>query len=389
MNKISDLSAGKSFWEIALLVTLSLAVLFSQISVSIVQSLLTLSLVAWIVLLVRKERRFAAPVFFWPLLVYAGFSLLASAFSVNPGVSFRDDRELLLFVVVPLVFTAFKKVEETELIVAALLVSGFINVLYSIGYGFFKAVPGQRVEGFMSHYMTQAGLLVLFGSVALGYVFFGRGRHPLLWAGSLVLAFYALVLTLTRSGWIGLAVAAAVIVLLWKPKTIVLLPILAALLFFAAPRTVRERVTNSFNTKDPMNRTRIEYARAGAKIIADYPLLGCGPNTVKMVFQNPKYGLSETAKRNVHLHSDIMQIAAERGIVTLLAWLAFVVSAFLALLKLARGRTTPGRPLAAGALAALTAFFAAGFFEFNFGDSEVSTLLLFILTLPFAVSRLR
>jgi len=380
---------GKSPWELGFLCALGLAVLFSQESISIVQSLIAIALAAWIVLLVRKERRFGVPAFFWPLLAYAALSLLSSAFSVNPGESFRDDRELLLFILVPMVFTAFKKAEEADLIVVALLGSGFINVLYSIGYGFLKAVPGERVEGFMSHYMTQAGLLILFGSIALGYIFFGRGRNPLLWAGSLVLAFYALILTLTRSGWIGLGVALVVIVLLWKPKTIVLLPVLAALLFFVAPRTVRDRAFSIFSLKDPSNQYRIEYAKAGAKIIADFPLLGTGPNTVSMVFQNPKYGLSEMAKRNVHLHSNIMQIAAERGIITLLAWLAFLATAFLSLLKLARPRGAPHRPLAAGALAALAAFFAAGFFEFNFGDSEVATLLLIILTLPFAIARLR
>jgi hypothetical protein len=39
-------------------------------------------------------------------------------------------------------------------------------------------------------------------------------------------------------------------------------------------------------------------------------------------------------------------------------------------------------PLAAGGLAALAAFVVAGLFEYNFGDSEVITLLLLILTLP-------
>ncbi len=387
--RIKELTAGKSPWEIVFLAALALAALFSEISVSIVQSFLALTLAAWIILLIRKERRFAVPAFFWPLIAYAALSLLASAFSVNPGVSFRDDRELLLFIIVPIVFTAFKKAEEADVIVAAILGSGFINVLYSIGYGFIKAVPGERVEGFMSHYMTQAGLLVLFGSVALGFIFFGRGRNPLLWAGSLVLAFYALILTLTRSGWIGLVVALAVMILLWKPKTIVLLPVLAALLLFIAPKPIRDRALSAFDINNPDNRTRVEYARAGAKIVADFPLLGTGPNTVSMVFQNPKYGLSETAKRNVHLHSNVMQIAAERGIVTLLAWLAFIATAFVSLLKLARPRGSEVRPLAAGALAALAAFFAAGFFEFNFGDSEVATLLLVVLTLPFAVSRLR
>lgn len=387
--KIKEILSGKNVWELVLLGALTLAVLLSQASISAVQGLLAIALAAWVALLIRKERRFEVPAFFWPLLAYAALSLLSSAFSVNPAVSFRDSRELLLFVLVPIVFTAFHKAGEADLVTAALLGSGFINALYSIGYEFLKAVPGERVKGFMGHYMTQAGLLVLFGSVALGFVFFGRGRRRVPWAAGLVLASYALVLTLTRSGWIGLGIALAVIFLLWKPKTIVLVPLLAAVLFFIAPRTVRDRALSIFSLRDPSNQSRLEYARAGAKIIADFPLLGTGPDTVDMVFQNPKYGLSETAKRNVHLHSNVMQIAAERGVVTLLAWLAFLASAFLSLLKLARPRGAPVRPLAAGALAALAAFFAAGFFEFNFGDSEISTLLLFILTLPFAVARLK
>ena len=168
-----------------------------------------------------------------------------------------------------------------------------------------------------------------------------------------------------------------------------ILPVVAVLGFLAAPKSIRDRALSIFSLRDPSNQARIEYARAGARIIADFPLLGTGPDTVDMVFQNPKYGLGDTAKRNVHLHSNVMQIAAERGVVTLLAWLAFLISAFLSLLKLARPRGTRVRSLAAGALAALAAFFAAGFFEFNFGDSEISTLLLFILTLPFAVARLK
>jgi len=107
-----------------------------------------------------------------------------------------------------------------------------------------------------------------------------------------------------------------------------------------------------------------------------------------MVFQNPKYGLEESYKRNVHLHNNIIQIAAERGIVTLLAWLTFVVTAFVSLARLVKKKAKGLSAPAAGALAALAAFIAAGFFEYNFGDSEVSTLLLFIITIPFALERL-
>ena len=45
------------------------------------------------------------------------------------------------------------------------------------------------------------------------------------------------------------------------------------------------------------------------------------------------------------------------------------------------------RALAATALAAVTGMLAAGFFEYNFGDSEFLMLFLVLATLPFAAAR--
>jgi hypothetical protein len=44
--------------------------------------------------------------------------------------------------------------------------------------------------------------------------------------------------------------------------------------------------------------------------------------------------------------------------------------------------------LTAAALAGLLALFTAGFFEYNFGDSEVVTLFLYLITVPFAAQRI-
>jgi len=44
--------------------------------------------------------------------------------------------------------------------------------------------------------------------------------------------------------------------------------------------------------------------------------------------------------------------------------------------------------MAAGALAALVGLFSAGLFEYNFGDSEVVVLFLYLTTVPFALKRL-
>jgi hypothetical protein len=59
------------------------------------------------------------------------------------------------------------------------------------------------------------------------------------------------------------------------------------------------------------------------------------------------------------------------------------------LLKLLKNKDPSLRPYTAAALAALLGMVAAGLFEYNFGDSEVVTLFLYLLTLPFVWERLR
>ncbi len=56
----------------------------------------------------------------------------------------------------------------------------------------------------------------------------------------------------------------------------------------------------------------------------------------------------------------------------------------ISLLHRFKGETGELKALAAAGLAALAALVTAGFFEYNFGDSEVALFFLLIITLPFA-----
>ena len=90
---------------------------------------------------------------------------------------------------------------------------------------------------------------------------------------------------------------------------------------------------------------------------------------------------------NPHLHNVPMQIAAERGLPALAAWLWMI--AILAI-DMARRLTIPDtRFLAAAALGCMVAMFAAGMAEYNFGDSEFLMLFLVLMTLPYAAEQVR
>lgn len=374
-------------WPSLPLWALCAGLLFSMISISLAEGLLFLAVFFWAVLLLKERGRFTAPTFFIPLAVYAGISLVSAAYSVNAWVSFKECRELAIFLVVPVTYMSLRTMKDIRLANLAVFASAAASILYSFVRFAFIAPPGERIKGFMGHYMTQAGLLAMFASLALAVLFFKRNKGRYLWGAAAAAAGAALILTMTRSSWIGLAAALCVLVALRSPKFLAVVPVAIALIFFASPAPIKQRALSIFQLQGFSNRTRVEYARAGVKIIGDYPLLGSGPDTVDMVFQNPKYGLSDDAKKNVHLHNTMIQIAAERGLPALAAWLAFIVWAFVKLAGLVRIRDPETLPLAAGALAALVAIVVSGVFEYNFGDSEVAILFLYLLTMPFAAAQ--
>lgn len=388
MMKLPHLTEKAGIIPNLLTLAISGFLLTSFWSISLSQSFLAMAFILLTIQLVGKKQKFTVPRFFWPLTAYATLSLISTFNSVHFEVSLFDSKNLLLFLVIPIIYLGIKEEKDINVSKWALLISVWISIFYSLFSYFLTPVQPERITGFMGHYMTQAGLLLIFFSLAMAILFLSSKKIRFLWGITLVFAALILILTLTRSAWIGAAVAASVILLLYKPKTLVFIPLIFGLFFLVSPKNVKQRALSIFSTREYSNMLRIEYAKAGLKIIKAKPLLGTGPATVDMEFQLPKYGLSTDAKQNVHLHNNILQIAAERGIPALVAWFIFLFLAVMDLVKLLREKNPHIFTLAAGALAALAGFFIAGFFEYNFGDSEVTTLLLYVLTIPFVANRL-
>ncbi|NQT81261.1 MAG: O-antigen ligase family protein [Candidatus Aminicenantes bacterium] len=379
----------RSIWISLPPLFIALYLLFSMVSISLSQGFISLALICWIIMLIREKQKFIFPSFFWPLIAFTFLSLVSSFFSVNPTVSFKDDRELLLFLIIPIVYTGFfgeKVLSKTNL---TLLASGYLSCFFSFYLFFFNPPLGGRISGFMGQVMTQAGLLLLLSCMALSMLLFTRDKVRYLWGVGILLSLFALILTQTRSSWIGLVIASSLILFLYKPKALILVPIILGLFYFASPQPIKNRALSSFNPKHPLNTQRIEYMRVGIKIIKEFPLFGTGPDTVDMVFKDPKYKLSEEARRNVHLHNNILQIGAERGIPALLAWLTFMIWIFISLLKLLKNKNPTLYPFTVAGLAALIGLAIAGLFEYNFADSEITALFLYIITIPFSLARIQ
>jgi O-antigen ligase len=355
-----------------------------QLSIAAAGICLALMLACWAGTLLVGQERWDAPRFFWPLLVYAAWTLVSAAFSPDPRTSFIDSKQLVVFLIVPAVYQLSRGNRALTVFNVIITVGAASAILGIVQYGVLNYDHlGQRPQGALGHYMTYSGLLVLVICAAVGRLLFDV-RHCA-WAAIVMPSLAAAIaLTFTRSAWVGVAAGVTVLFVLKDRRLLALLPIIAILFVVLAPTRINARMYSMFDMHDPTTRDRVAMLREGRAMIADHPLTGVGPNMVERVYAQYRDPLA-VEKVNPHLHNVPMQIAAERGLPALAIWLWFVGTAVWDLWR--KLRTSRHRFLAATALAATAGMLSAGLFEHNFGDSEFLMLFLVLLTLPFAADR--
>jgi O-antigen ligase len=219
--------------------------------------------------------------------------------------------------------------------------------------------------------------------VAAAHLFLARGAWPsrstsaTLATLALPLASWALLISRTRNAWLGALTGLTVIALLRTPRLLWALAGAVALVLILRPAGVMERLTLT----DASSRDRYFMWQAGVDMVNDRPVFGQGPRMVESNYPAYRWpGAPNPA--TPHLHNNVLQIAAERGL-PCLAWFLWWVAAAMgdSYREWRRARAWT----AVGALALLAAIMAAGLFEYNFGDSEILMLLLLVCALPYAL----
>jgi O-antigen ligase len=353
-------------------------------SIVVGETALWVTLVAWAASLVLNRERPEVPPWFWPLLAYAGVSLVATVFSLDRARSLGPAKQMFLYLVVPATCSIARGRRAHTLMNVIITVGAVSAIVGVIEYGVLNYDSlGQRPRGTLGHYMTYSGLLMVVICATAARLLYARRDWvwPALVMPALVVA---LALTFTRSAWVGACVGVGLLLLLRDLRLFGLLPVVAALFLALAPAAVTDRAYSMFNLQDPTNRDRLAMVQAGTAIVKRYPLTGVGPNVMPEIY--PTFRTAAAVEQTPpHLHNVPLQIAAERGLPALAVWCWFVVAAAVTLWR--AFRRDRARYLAAAALGALAAALAAGIFEYNFGDSEFLLTLLILLTLPWAAAR--
>ena len=324
------------------------------------------------------------------LAVYAVLLVVSTVSSLDPGRSLRGLSELFNLAALPLALVLVRGEARVRTVVDGIsLLGGALALLglgqFVLGYNDLS----HRITGPFSHYMTFSGVLLLADLVLIGRVAVARDRgwaRAWRWA-SLALVNAALLATYTRNAWVGLAVALTLLLLVRKPKLLLLYPVAAAIFWLLAPAPVLDRALSIADVDDPSNQDRLSMARAGLAMIEDRPLTGLGPEMVEVLY--PSYRVSSAVRDHVpHLHDSFLQIAAERGLPALAAYLVIVGIAFAGAWRRFRregGFHGARADLYLAVMLALVGFNVAGLFEHNWGDTEVQRQVLFLLALPFCV----
>ncbi len=350
--------------------------------------LATIILALFLLYLLRGGKFPRLPFYFRFFAAFIFFTLLATVFSVDRVASLRDNKELLIFLLIPIYIWLLDNRKRVRLSLMAVLAAGVFSALVGI-YTVWRhgIVLADRLKGFTSHWMTYSGLLMfpfIFFSVLL-LLRRQEKRETLLISGGLAVMLAAIAFSLTRNVWLGIAAALGLFLVFFKPRYILALAPILLLLALLAPAAVKSRVLSIVDLQDKSNLDRIYMAYSGLKIFHDRPWTGVGSHNVEEVItaNQERYRHPRAEKINPHLHNNFLQILAERGVFALACFLLACLFIILQLVRMLKARSGEWRAVTAGTLFAFVGFLIAGLFEYNFGDSEIKFILFYFISLPF------
>jgi O-antigen ligase len=221
-----------------------------------------------------------------------------------------------------------------------------------------------------------------------------RSRNGLLTGLALAGILGALLLSVTRASWLSFLISGLLIAALGLRRRalivigVCLVPVILGGLFLLQ----QKRQVGFFDKKDDSIAWRQKIWSQGFHLLISNPrhlAIGVGMDSIKAHWR--EWDLFEGGKLPMgHMHSDYLQIALERGVPTLIAWLILMGTYAWTLWRTRRRLANEnwlGRGIVLGALGGLVGFMTSGLVHYNWGDSEVVMIFYLIMGLSLVVTR--
>lgn len=333
--------------------------------------------------ILKNRKKPPLPPYFIYFMFFIFFTLISTLFSIDKMNSLRDNKDIFIFLLIPIFLVTINSLKKMVVSLTILLISAVLSSLV----GIFDVIKSgisldHRLKGFTSHWMTYSGLLMCVFIFYFIYIFFEKKRnHKLIVLISLIVLLAAILFSQTRSVWVGIIVSLLLFLIFFKPKTLLYLIPAAFILVYIIPESVKHRMISIFDLKNHSNQDRIHMMYTGINIFKAYPLTGVGCNNIEKVYS--EYQHPSATQANPHLHNNVLQILAERGVFALISLLAAFISILVSLILRIRRTQDLEKWIGIGALFVFIGFLTAGLFEYNFGDSEIKFLLFYFISIPF------
>ena len=284
---------------------------------------------------------------------------------------------------------AWHALERRRAAAAVIALLGAGSVASLIGWAGFMAAGGRypaRAIGLTGSWMTFGLQLLLLVSLACGIAITARHRPWRLGAAVAALAGMAgLASSFTRSAWLGFAAALAVMLGLRRPRSLLVLALVAAVAYWALPGDPGDRLRSAFDPAHGANRERMLMWDAGVRAFRDHPLTGVGLQNLTGLLES--YRSPQAVEHPAHVHNSYLHVALGTGVVGLLAFLALCVALVVTCAAggpdLRRGRGL-GAGVRLGVTGGVAGFLLAALFDHAFGDEQLLFLLFTLAGVAYA-----
>ncbi len=371
---------------------LALMAAASQLSVAVSQILLGVALLWSLLRWLSGRDRLVATGVELPAALLAGWALAMIPFSPHPGESLIFARRFYLFTALWLCARHVCGERRRAVFLIALLAGAVVNCVYTIVTEAW--LPGdfsRRLTMIQHSTMTGSWLVMCSAVTALAWIIHGRGWRLRLLAGvAMAPLLAALVMTQSRSAWLGFMAGAAVTVALRRKRLVLLLAGVVVLIFVLGPDAYRERLRTIADPTFRTNVQRFALWEQGLDLVKAHPVTGVGDRSLREY--SPIFVMSGGREVAMpHLHSNPVMLAVIWGVPGLVLGSWFMLALCVRLWRRHKvfgrhvGRAPPLRPVwIAAALGVWTAVFVSGFFDWSFGDPELT--LVFFATCGIALS---
>jgi O-antigen ligase len=209
-------------------------------------------------------------------------------------------------------------------------------------------------------------------------LFFGSKKTiwKILWLGAGGLMFVALLLTMSRGCWIGLAVGVFIYFAIADRRYLWIFPAAVLVLPFVLPQSVLGRLLSIGNLDDSSSLYRLYIWLGTISMLKDYWPTGVGLGT--KAFSGIYSAYAYNGVPAPHAHNLYLQILSETGAAGLLSFAWVSIKAFRNSVSTSFGKERFKKHIGAGLAAALTGFFVQGVFDNVFYNYRI--YLLFFIT---------